>query len=202
MFVKQFLLISLLSVSCLANAQSYKDSILAFRRHYVQEFLEDERSPLKAKDTAFLRFYPVDKSYRVIAEVSLTPAAEVFDIETHSGKKKRYRQFALLSFRLNKKQYKLEVYQSQDLMNKPGFEDHLFIPFNDLTNYEESYAGGRYIDLSLKDIKDGRIVLDFNKCYNPYCAFADGYSCPIPPVANRLKVSVRAGEKLFGKIQE
>ena len=84
-------------------------------------------------------------------------------------------------------------------MKNPKYIDHLFIPFNDLTNYEETYGGGRYIDLSLNDIKDGKVVLDFNKCHNPYCAYSDGYNCPIPPEANRLKVAVKAGEMNFGK---
>jgi hypothetical protein len=66
-----------------------------------------------------------------------------------------------------------------------------------MTNYETTYGGGRYIDLSLKDIKEGKITLDFNKCYNPYCAYSDGFSCPIPPSENYLSTEIRAGEKVF-----
>lgn len=91
------------------------------------------------------------------------------------------------------------MYQSIALMQQEELKDYLFIPFNDLTNYETTYAGGRYLDISIKDIQGNRVVLDFNKCYNPYCAYASGYSCPIPPAANRLSVRMDAGEQLFGK---
>lgn len=93
----------------------------------------------------------------------------------------------------------LEVYQSPALMQKEELKDYLFIPFNDLTNYETTYAGGRYLDISRKDIKNNQVVIDFNKCYNPYCAYASGYSCPIPPAANKLNAKIEAGEKMFGK---
>ena len=75
----------------------------------------------------------------------------------------------------------LTIYQSEALMKKPDYEDYLFLPFKDMSNYTYSYGGGRYMDLRFDDIKDSTIVLDFNKCYNPYCAYTDGYNCPIPP---------------------
>jgi uncharacterized protein (DUF1684 family) len=84
-------------------------------------------------------------------------------------------------------------------MKKPGLKDYLFVPFTDLTNYATTYAGGRYLELRTGEIKNGQVVLDFNKSYNPYCAYADGYACPIPPDANRLPVAVAAGEMMFGK---
>lgn len=93
----------------------------------------------------------------------------------------------------------LHVYQSIALMTKPGFEDHLFIPFTDETNVGETYGGGRYIDLKMGDIQNGMVVLDFNKCYNPYCAYKEGYACPIPPRENSLPIAIPAGEKRFGK---
>jgi uncharacterized protein (DUF1684 family) len=182
-----------------ANAQSYADSIAKHREAYKNEFITEERSPLKGDDTSFLRFFAPDIRYRVVAKIKLTPEAKSFDIPTQSGKKKSYRKYADLKFSINKKPYQLEMYQSIDLMKKEEYKDHLFVPFNDLTNYKETYAGGRYIDLSLKDIKNNTIILDFNKAYNPYCAFASGYNCPIPPAANNLKVAIKAGEKVYGK---
>ena len=198
--MKKWLMAAVLC-SCITDVfgQTYEDSIYKYRQAYRQEFIDEERSPLKGEDTSFLRFYEPDAKYRVVADVKLTPESETFDIPTHSGKKKSYRKYADLSFKIDSKAYKLEVYQSPDLMKNPKYIDHLFIPFNDLTNYEETYGGGRYIDLSLNDIKDGKVVLDFNKCHNPYCAYSDGYNCPIPPEANRLKVAVKAGEMNFGK---
>src|SRR3569832_65809 len=116
----------------------------------------------------YLRFYPVDPSYRVIADFKLTPDTKPFDIPTHSGKMKSYRQYGILNFTLHGQPLSLQVYQSQTLMKDPKYKDDLFIPFTDTTNYTYTYAGGRYIDVSIKDIKDGKLVLDFNKCYNPY----------------------------------
>jgi len=197
---KAFLFLLLCAFALQSHAQSYKDSIALFREQYRDSFLTDAHSPLKAADTSFLRFYSVDHAYCMVATLALTKDAKPFAIQTHSGKTKNYIEYGLLSFKLHGKKYALHVYQGIDLIAKdPKFKDYLFIPFTDETNYTETFGGGRYIDLSVKDIKSNKIILDFNKCYNPYCAFADGYSCPIPPKENSLHVKIRAGEKLFGK---
>ena len=65
----------------------------------------------------------------------------------------------------------------------------------DKTNGKESYGGGRYLDLEIPE--DKIIILDFNKAYNPYCAYSDRYSCPIPPIENHLDVAINAGFKAF-----
>lgn len=179
--------------------KSYTDSIAAFRKNYKADFIKEERSPLKGKDTSFLRFYPVKKEYRILADVQLTPQSEVFEMLTHSGKKQIYKQYALATFVLKGKEYKLSLYQNTNMAFSAEMKNYLFLPFNDLTNYETTYAGGRYIDLKTGDIQNGKLLIDFNKCYNPYCAFKEGYSCPIPPSENRLQVRIEAGEKLFGK---
>lgn len=179
--------------------KNYTDSMLTFRKNYKEEFIREERSPLKGKDTAFLRFYPVKTEYCIMAELELTPDAPAFEMLTHNGKKQAYRQYAVARFLLKGIQHKLNIYQNISLIQKEGQRDHLFLPFNDLTNYETTYAGGRYIDLSTGNVQQGKIRIDFNKCYNPYCAFKSGYSCPVPPVENRLQVRIEAGEKLFGK---
>jgi uncharacterized protein (DUF1684 family) len=198
--MRSFLLFTLLQCAAfVAFSQNYADSLAAHRQHYKAEFLEDKRSPLKAEDTAYLRFYDVDPSWRVVATVVRTPESAPFTMQTYSGKTRQYRKFADLHFRLKKKSYKLEVYQSMDLIQKEEYKDHLFIPFRDLTNYETTYGGGRYLDLSLKDIHNDLVILDFNKAYNPWCAFAEGYSCPIPPDPNKLNLAVKAGERLFGR---
>ena len=124
---------------------------------------------------------------------------EVIQMQTHSNDARQYRVYAIAAFRLRGKSLKLRIYES--IPATPGGEVHQFIPFNDLTNYETTYGGGRYIDLAPGDLKDGKLTLDFNKAYNPDCAFAEGYSCPIPPVENKLRVRVEAGELLFGREQ-
>ena len=193
-----FLLVFFVSLNVSAQ-KTYKDSIAAFRQHYKEDFIKELRSPLKGKDTSFLRFYAASKEYKVVATVKKVTTNVDFIMETHSGKKQAYKQFAVAEFLLSGKKYQLHLYRNVSLMAQEEHKNHLFLPFNDLTNYETTYAGGRYIDLSLDDIKNGKIVIDFNKAYNPYCAFKDGYSCPIPPAENRLKVRIEAGEQLFGK---
>ena len=100
-------------------------------------------------------------------------------------------------FDLKGKPFKLNIYQNQDLIKKEGFEDYLFLPFLDNTNGEESYGGGRYIDMRIPD--GDTIIVDFNSAYNPYCAYNEKYSCPIVPRENYLDTEVRAGVKAFKK---
>lgn len=179
--------------------KTYTQHILEHRQHYKQEFLEDERSPLRASDTGYLRFYPPNERYKVKAKLTLTPDAPVFDMPTVSGKTKKYRQYGWLTFKINDTAVKLQVFQSLKLIEDPEHRDHLFVPFTDGTTYRQTYGGGRYLDLSQNDIRDGLIELDFNKCYNPWCAYASGYSCPIPPPENRMPVSVQAGEMNYAR---
>ncbi|MEI9910512.1 MAG: DUF1684 domain-containing protein [Bacteroidota bacterium] len=80
------------------------------------------------------------------------------------------------------------------------YREQLFLPFTDLTTGEETYTAGRYIDLTFNDIIGDKVVIDFNKAYNPYCAYISGkYNCPIPPKENNLTVAILAGEKNYGK---
>lgn len=192
-------MICAMAIAIPAGAQTYRDSIAAYRKQYVKELLEDARSPIKKADTRYMHFFDADATYRVWADVQLTPGSKPFLINTHSTKQKPFKEYAVLTFKVKDTTLTLHVYQSVDLVSGKPASDDLFVPFTDLTNYETTYAGGRYIDLKTTDIVDGRLVLDFNKCYNPYCAFADGYSCPIPPEENALHVNIMAGEKLFTK---
>ena len=82
----------------------------------------------------------------------------------------------------------------------PSYKDYLFLPFTDATTGNETYDAGRYIDLKIEDTRTPEVILDFNKAYNPYCAYvSDIYNCPIPPKENRLPVAIRAGEMKFLK---
>jgi hypothetical protein len=200
---KSVFTILFLLLSQICFGQRYEEEISAFRKKYKEDFIKEARSPLKAKDTGYLRFYATNKQYQVMAKIQLTPDAKTFDMLTHSGKKQAYRQYAVATFSIKGKKHKLSIYQSLSLISKEAYKNHLFLPFNDLTNYETTFGGGRYIDLSTENIHNGTIVIDFNKCYNPYCAYKDAYSCPIPPSENRLDIRIEAGEQLFaGKVSE
>lgn len=78
---------------------------------------------------------------------------------------------------------------------RPAAGGDLFLPFADATNGNETYGGGRYVNL--EELPDGRMRLDFNRAYNPYCAYNDRWICPLPPPENRLDFAVRAGERKF-----
>ncbi len=197
--MKKTLFVFAMLIAAGADAQSYRDSILLWQRHYKEEFLTDSRSPLKAPDTGKLRFFAVDKKWRVHATVSLTPEARPFDMATHSGKTKRFRKWATLEFVHPLKRglnfLQLSAYERVD----PPVADTLsstllFIPFNDETNSASTYGGGRYLDIPKSAVVNGKLEIDFNKAYNPWCAFAEGYSCPIPPSENALPCEVKAGE--------
>ncbi|MFC7667025.1 DUF1684 domain-containing protein [Hymenobacter humi] len=100
---------------------------------------------------------------------------------------------ASLRFVLQGQPMRLSVYQSADLLKRPGFEDYLFVPFTDLTNGHGSYGGGRYLDLRIPPAGTRVMQLDFNRAYNPSCAYNHGYSCPVPPAENRLPVAIPVG---------
>ncbi len=179
-------------MSCLfSSAQtSYSDSLIAFHTKYITELF-----PVIKKDTAFIRFYPVDPSFKFIAKVEILKAQKVFNMTTSSGKAKEAQKYALISFRYDHKTYRLFAYQLMALKNSKEQAGYFFIPFLDKTSHKESYAGGRYMDFEIKDIQNNTLYIDFNKAYNPYCAFTTGYNCPIPPRENTLPITVRAGER-------
>ncbi len=191
-------LIIITFISLNVGAQNYKKSICQHRKEYKAEFKE-EGSPLKTEEIRYLDFFKPDEKYSVIADFKRTFNEKPFDMVTSSGKKKRYAKYGELSFQLDGKTIVLEVYQSLKLMAMPQYKEYLFLPFKDATNGNESYGAGRYIDFEMSDIKDDKVSLDFNKAYNPYCAYTDGYNCPYPPQANHLDIPVYAGEKVFKK---
>ncbi|GGD77555.1 hypothetical protein GCM10011514_46820 [Emticicia aquatilis] len=181
-------------------AQDFKAEIEKHREEYKADFLKNSSSPLKKEDFEYLRFYEPNEKFKVVCEFVATKKREKsFEVPTSSGQTATYTKFGELKFEIDGKPYKLAVYQSLKLRNLPQYRDYLFIPFKDLTNGKESYGGGRYLDLRMKEISGDKIYLDFNKAYNPYCAFSAGYSCPIPPKENHLKVAIEAGEKNFAK---
>jgi uncharacterized protein (DUF1684 family) len=179
----------------IVKAQSYADSLQKHRENYIHELIKD--GPLDSVDSAFVDFYSVKANYLVKCKFVATKSGDPFEIPTSAGTTKTYTKFGEFRFKLNGKKQKLAVYRSMALLNHPIYKDYLFIPFKDKTNGAETYGGGRYLDLFMKDVAGEEIILDFNKAYNPYCAFSEGYSCPIPPQENHLKIMIEAGEKNF-----
>ena len=173
----------------------YMDSIKAFRADYIQthELLTT------AEQKALLRFYPLNPSYRVVARFEKYADSPWFAMATSGAGHQTQRKYGRLTFVLHDTTVQLMIYQSQALLQNAATRDYLFVPFTDATSGADSYAAGRYIDCQVSDIRGGQMVLDFNKAYNPYCAYTTGYNCPLPPHENDMPVAIYAGEKNYGK---
>ena len=167
-----------------------------YKHNRLNAFKKEAASPLGKKDLKGVHFFAPDERYVAHCQFSLTPNAEPFDLLTYSGITKPYVQYGIARFSLEGVDYQLSIYRS--LGNTlPQYRDYLFVPFKDLSNGQSTYGGGRYMDLRIKDISAHTLILDFNKAYNPYCAYSDGYNCPIPPDENHLPTTISAGEKAF-----
>lgn len=185
--------------SCAQDKRPIK-GVTEFQKELNAEYKDATTSPLKDKDRKHfegLDFFKLDSTYVVEAILKRTSNSKWFNMKTTTSRVSKERIFGVLTFELKGKSYQLNIYQGKDLMEKEGYEDYLFLPFLDETNGLESYGGGRYIDAR---IPEGDImIIDFNKAYNPYCAYNDRYSCPIVPRKNYLKTRVEAGVKAFGE---
>ena len=178
-------------------AQSLEQEIQSYRDKQIQEMVKDEFGPLRKDQVEFVSFYPAKQDYVVTASVEQLFNEPTFRMPTYDGTSNEYKRFGFLNFELNGKKYKLTAYQSVALFQNATYKNHLFVPFMDNTTGETTYEGGRYLDLSISDIKDGKIKIDFNRAYNPYCAYSNGYRCPQPPKDNILNAVIEAGEKKY-----
>lgn len=163
-------------------------------------FKDLEESPLKKGDLARfrkLKYFKYDEKYVVTATITLTPDAEPFKMATSTARKPVYVKYGIARFMIDQQPFELSIYRNEENHYLEGYEDYLFLPFKDQTNGTSSYGGGRYIDLRIEE--GATIEIDFNKAYNPYCAYNDRYSCPIPPRENYLAVEIKAGVKAYKK---
>ena len=195
-----FLFSLFLAFGLLAQSdKSYAKTLKKHRRNYKKEFLKEERSPLDKKGTKKLSFYAPNATYKTQCQLERTKGEAPFEMATYAGTTQPYIKYGIASCTFSNEKIELSVYQSLRLIRMPQYKDYLFIPFKDTTNGTSTYGGGRYMDISIKDIQDNQVVLDFNKAYNPWCAYSDGFQCPIPPLENHLEIGIYAGEKNFGK---
>nr|WP_321227618.1 DUF1684 domain-containing protein [uncultured Psychroserpens sp.] len=195
-----FLLLLFISTLSCAQDKTPIAGDTEFQRKMNSEYKDATKSPLKAKDRKSFKgldFFKFDSTFVVKATLKRTPDSKWFKMQTTTSRVSNERVYGVLSFELHGQTFQLNVYQGRDLMKKEEYKDYLFLPFLDNTNGEESYGGGRYIDMKIPE--GDAIEIDFNKAYNPYCAYNEKYSCPIVPRSNYLDLEVRAGVKAFKK---
>lgn len=192
-----FATLTLIILTFSSFAQDYNTLLDKHRKQYKADFLTDSHSPLKEADLANLQFFDADSTYRVNADAEILLNQVPFQMTTFNGAKQAYIKYAQIKFALKGKPCQLYIYKNIAFTNRPGLNDYLFLPFTDETNSNETYGGGRYIDLRTGDLKNGKVEIDFNKAYNPYCAYSEGYQCPMPPPENQLNLKVEAGEKQY-----
>ena len=198
--MKTYFFLFCFAITMLSCAQD-KQQILGeteWQKEMNAEYKDASTSPLKEKDRSdfkSLDFFKFDSTYVVTATLKRTPNTEWFKMKTTTSRESEERIFGILTFQLKGKTFSLNVYQGKELMKDEDYKDYLFLPFLDNTNGDTTYGGGRYIDLRIPE--GDTIEIDFNKAYNPYCAYNERYSCPIVPRENYLDTNIEAGVKKF-----
>jgi uncharacterized protein (DUF1684 family) len=160
-----------------------------FRAEKNEFFGSHPQSPLsreQKREFKGLNYFPEDDALRLEVKVEEFQVREKFEMQTSTGDLQTYEKFGKFHFLVDGEQAELTIYQSER-----GF----FLPFVDALAGKETYPAGRYLEP--EPLPGGRFLVDFNIAYNPYCAYNEMWSCPITPAENRLKVAIRAGEKLF-----
>jgi hypothetical protein len=187
----------LLGINLSAQVEKVQTS-QAYQNELNVSFADSLKSPLTNEDRLQfegLDFFPIDEKYIIKAKFVKLKRQKPFEMPTTTERKPNYIKFGELHFDMDSKKLVLTVYKNIDLSKRKGFKDYLFLPFLDETNGIETYGGGRYLDM--KTPKSKEVTIDFNKAYNPYCAYNDKYSCPIVPLENELTVEIKAGVKKF-----
>ena len=189
------MLFLLTSLMCFSQIKGTAED---FQKNLNAEFADAAKSPLTEKDRLefkALAFFPIDSDFIVEATFIKSKNEKSFEMKTTTDRMPLYVKYGEISFVIKGETFKLNVYKNIELSRKKGFKNHLFLPFSDLTSGGETYGGGRYIDLQIP--KGKTISIDFNKAYNPYCAYNYKYSCPLVPLENDLLTNINAGVKKF-----
>ncbi|WP_082374372.1 DUF1684 domain-containing protein [Ardenticatena maritima] len=173
------------------DEEAYTAALLANRAEKDRFFKEDPRSPLPPDVRATfqgLAYYPPNRTLRLVLPLERDPSGERIVMQTSTGDEQVYERLGYVSFEVDGEPTRLAIYRDV----RSGA---LFLPFRDATSGSETYGAGRYLEPVLLD--DNTVLVDFNLAYNPFCAYSDQWSCPLPPMENWLRVPIRAGEKAF-----
>jgi hypothetical protein len=182
------------------TASRPEDPVLLARRERDVAFKSGSQSPIPAQERAHfngLAYFPVNPDFRFRVKLNRYPAPERIRLATNTGEMRDGLRYGYFEFVVEGKACRLQAYRLDETASSG--QPYLFIPFRDATTGKETYAAGRYIDLP--ENTSGIYDLDFNRAYNPLCAYGEGYSCPVPPDENWLTVPIRAGEKSYHPAQ-
>ena len=163
-------------------------------REETDEFMRtSDASPFATMESRYqgLKYFDPNPEYKVTADFIRLADSPIMQLVTSDGKDRSYRRIAFVDFRLRNRNHRLVVLESTEEETVSRF-----IPFADSSSGEDTYGGGRYLDVEQLP-ENNRIELDFNLAYNPYCAYSEAFSCPLPPADNFLAVPVLAGEKNY-----
>lgn len=172
---------------------AYEQEILSDRRSKDQTFFDPETSILPAADRPQfmgLTYYPVDSTFRYVLPLNPAETIEIVNLPAQNGDITVYERIGSVSIPGPNGETQLSVFRGAE--HEDG---EAWIPFRDATSNRETYGGGRYLDVELTS--NGVIEVDFNRAYNPYCAYNPVYICALPPRENYLPFAMRVGEKQF-----
>lgn len=182
------------------DAKAYADSIADQRAKTYDELIDSTVSRFnKVEREQFIKkrpsYFAPNLDYLVEANFVVDTSSPIFQMPTTTDRKPNYRVYGYLDFSVKDTLQKLTVYQNYDYKDHPEYGKTLFVPFLDNTNEFSTYGGGRYMDIPIP--ASSETLLDFNTAFNPYCAYADRWSCPLVPNINQLDVAIFAGEKKY-----
>ena len=170
--------------------------VLKYQQELDDFYTDSTTSPLTPEERAAFHgheFFSYNPEMAVEANIEVLENEPWFNMATSSGVSRAYRRYAKATFEVRGQTFELFLYQSKRLMAMEEYQDHLFLPFMDKTTGVSTYGTGRFMDITKPE--GSTMVLDFNYAYNPYCAYTDGYSCPITPKENYINIEVNAGIK-------
>lgn len=169
--------------------EAYEQVLLAQREEKDHYFGLDPYSPIPHEDREGwegLDYYPPALAYQFTLPIQREEPAPL-TFQTSTGDQREYTRIGTLQFEVDGQPAQLALYEAE--------EGEYFLPFRDATSGNETYGAGRYLEPI--PLGEGRVLLDFNLAYNPFCAYSPEYSCPLPPIENWLKLPIRAGERAY-----
>ena len=195
--IGMFLIITLFLSSIELEAQWKPKEARIWQKEMNVSFKSETESPLQETDRIKFKrlpFFKINKKLALRAKWERCNDSSWFEMTTSTERRPIYRKYATLYFSIGDDSFKLTAFQPQSLFQKEGWENYLFIPFGDESNGNQTYGSGRYVEIRI-DLGKELILLDFNKSYNPYCAYSERYSCPKIPIENILDIQINAGVK-------